>query len=448
MKRIFLFITVVLTACSTSRKSDFDLIISNVTLIDGTGTAARQNVNVYIKENKIVAVNTDKIKHAEHVIDGTDKYLIPGLVDAHIHTTDFKNDFRRFIYFGVTSVVVLGGSKTTNEYYAEMRDLAAQDSIPAPRVFHSSPIFSMEGKHPVKTFNSPNWIDGKTIINIHDTAEIESLVKQAAQQPIIGIKLTIEDGPTPPFVERIPQAFINKVVTEAAKYNLPVYAHISDNTELSMALKAGVKIIVHYTGVDLDFENGKALVDSVYKSNISWITTLMLEKSFMYPLYPDWAKQVESFNLFNKEEIKMLSDSASINQAKQYFYLLEHYFGIKDPNLENVIKPYVAEIKTLYENGVNIVLGTDMGNNFIFPGYSLHEEMQLMELGGMAPVDIIKMSTQNAAKMLHKSETHGTIEPGKFADMVLLYKNPLDSIKNTLAINMVIKNGVIQKRIK
>lgn len=344
--------------------------------------------------------------------------------------------------------MILDGSKTTNEYYAEMRAIGSQDSLPAPRVFHSSPIFSMEGRHPGKTYNASNWIDGKTIINIHDTAEIESLVKQAAQQPIIGIKLTIEDGPTPPFVERIPQTFVNKVVTEAAKYNLPVYAHVSDNTELSMALKAGAETIVHYTGVDLDFENNKALVDSVYKSNISWITTLMLEKSFMYPLYPDWAKQVESFNLFNKDEIKMLSDTAYINRAKEYLYLLENYFRIKDPNLENVIKPYVEEIKTLYENNVNMVLGTDFGNNFIFPGYSLHEEMQLMELGGMAPVDIIKMSTHNAAKMLNVLETQGTIENGKFADMVLLDKNPLESVKNTLTINTVIKNGVVQKRVK
>lgn len=94
MKRIFLFIAVFLTACSTNRETDYDLVISNVTLIDGTGAAARQNVNVCIKYKKIVAINTDKIKQTEYVIDGTGKYLMPGLYDAHVHTTDYKEDFK------------------------------------------------------------------------------------------------------------------------------------------------------------------------------------------------------------------------------------------------------------------------------------------------------------------------------------------------------------------
>ena len=93
-----------------------------------------------------------------------------------------------------------------------------------------------------------------------------------------------------------------------------------------------------------------------------------------------------------------------------------------------------------------MVLGTDTGNNFIFPGYSLHEEMQLMELGGIAPIDIIKMTTHNAAKMLKVLNTHGTVEIGKYADMILLDKDPIETISNTLSINRVIKNGKIQKR--
>jgi len=223
---------------------------------------------------------------------------------------------------------------------------------------------------------------------------------------------------------------------------------VSDNTELQMALKANIKNIVHFTGVDLDFENGKALVDSIYKSDISWITTLMIDKSLIYPINPDWAAQIERENLFDPQEVEMLKDTSYINRAKQMLLMYENFYGIENPNLENIIVPYVEEIKVLYENGVNWVLGTDTGNTFIFPGYSLHEEMQLMELGGMKPVDIIKMGTHNAAKMLKVLDTHGTIEGGKFADMILLDKNPLESVSNTLTINAVFKNGKIQQRLK
>ena len=73
--------------------------------------------------------------------------------------------------------------------------------------------------------------------------------------------------------------------------------------------------------------------------------------------------------------------------------------------------------------------------------------MQLLELGGMKPLEIIKMGTFNAAKMLKIADTQGSIEAGKLADIILLNKNPLETINNTLTIHTVIKNGVVQKRL-
>ncbi|MCB0855146.1 MAG: amidohydrolase family protein [Bacteroidetes bacterium] len=111
------------------------------------------------------------------------------------------------------------------------------------------------------------------------------------------------------------------------------------------------------------------------------------------------------------------------------------------------MNPQIADIKFLFDQGINMVLGTDVGNDFIFPGYSLHEEMQILEKGGMPRLDIIKMGTLNAARMVHASDSLGSIEAGKIANLILLDENPLESIENTLAIHKVIKNGVIQERI-
>ena len=444
---IFLFFLFGIIGCSPNQNEEFDLIISNVGLIDGTGTDLINNINVYIKNNKIYTIDSKKIEQKQNIIDGRGKFLIPGLFDSHVHTSSYKKDFERFIHFGITSIFVTGGSKTTNEFYERLRTLGEQDSIAAPRVFHTSQTMTMEGKHPAKTYGASSWIDGETIFNLRDTLQIESVVNQVSQHPIVGIKLIIEDGPSPPFVDRILQEFVDKVSKEATRNGKEVFAHISDNTELSMVLKANIKNIVHFVGIDLDFENGKQLVDSIYNSDMSWVTTLMLEKSFIYPLYPEWMQRVEDFNVFNIDDIEMLKDSSYIQRAEQYVYMLQNVWGIENPNLKNIIIPYVEEINTLNKNGVNMVLGTDTGNNFIFPGYSLHEEMQLMELGGIKPIDIIKMSSHNAAKMLDVLDTHGTIEVGKYADMILLDENPLKTISNTLSINKVIKNGRIQKRI-
>ncbi len=449
MKKILILICIFLyVSCSDNSEKEYDMVLSQVNLIDGTGTSLKPLVNVYIKDNKIFAIDSTGPKLGKNVIDGTGKYLIPGLFDSHAHTSNYKEDFPRFVHFGVTSIFCTGGSKTTNAYFAEMRKMGEQDSLAAPRVFHTSQHFTTEGRHPVKTYPQGSWVEGKTVFYLRDTAQIEALVKQVSQYPIAGIKLTIEDGPAPPFVERIPQEFVTKVAKEAQKNGITVFAHVSDNLELAMAVKAGINNIVHYTGIDIDFDRDQTLLDSIYNMNFSWVTTMMLDKSFIYPLHNNWVTDIEKMNLFETGEVQMLRDSSVVDEAKNWINMLKEYYAIQDPNLENIITPYIEEIIVLTENGVNMVLGTDTGNLFIFPGYSMHEEMQMMELGGIKPLEIIKMGSHNAAKMLNILDTHGTIEEGKFADMILLEKNPLESISNTLSINKVFKNGKIQKRLK
>ncbi len=448
MYKYFFILIIGILSCESNQVDQFDLIISNVNLIDGTGLEIQPNKNVYIKEGKIIKIDSGKINNTDNVIDGSNKFLIPGLFDCHVHTSDYKYDFPRLIHFGVTSVFIPGGSTCTNEYFADMRASGETDTIPAPRVYHTSQHFTMEGRHPVRTYASSNWVEGKTVFYLKDTLQIETLVKEVAQYPIQGIKLTIEDGPMPPPVSRMPQAFINKVATEAQKNNLKVFAHVSDNAEVEMAVKAGINNLLHFTGVDLDFENDKELIQTIYQSNMSWVTTLMIDKSFLYPLHPEWVEQTEIKDIYDSNKIGEFTDSNAIKKAEAYLDFFKTEYGLENPTLKNIMGLQVDDIKTLNKNGVNMVLGTDAGNDFNFHGHSLHEEMQLLEIGGMKPIDIIKMGTHNAAKMLDLLDETGTIEAGKLADLVLLDKNPLDAIRHTLEINTVIKNGVVQKRLK
>lgn len=447
MRLITLFVIISLTACTNKQFEHFDLIISKVNLIDGTGNPVQNEVNIYITGNKIVKIDKGQTEFKGNVIDGTGKYLIPGLFDCHTHTGDFISDFSRFTHYGVTSILVTGGSKCTNKYYAEMSAMGVQDSIPAPRVFHTSQHFTMEGKHPVKTYSSNDWIEGKSVFFLRDTLQIESLVKQVAQYPIVGIKLTIEDGPFPPFVDRMPQEFVNKVVKEAAKNGLEVFVHASDNEEFAMAQRAGVKNYLHYVMIDLDWERDSTIINWLDQNNTSIVTTLMLKKSWLYPLRPDWIERLRQTNVYDLEEIEYLSAPARKGKSLGILKARKFMTDKIPPTLLSMITNQMEDLKLLNEIGINITLGTDTGNDFILPGISLHEEMQIMELGGFKPLEIIKMSTHNAAKMLHQLDSMGTIEVGKYADMILLNRNPLDSINNTLSINKVIKNGLVQRRI-
>lgn len=439
------FAILLLTACTFDSRQ-YDLLITNVNLVDGTGAPMRENVNVYLLNGKIASIEQEVIAKASDVVDGSDKYLIPGLFDCHVHTEDYEKDFPKFMHYGVTSVFITGGSKCTNEYYAEMRARGDQDSLPAPRVFHTSQHFTMEGRHPVKTYKSPDWIDGKTVYLLRDTSQIEKLVKQVSKHPIRGIKLTIEEGPHPPWVTRMPQEFINKVQKEAEENGTEVFAHVSDNIELEMALDAGIKNLVHWTGVDIDFDKDTILLKKIYEVKPDWITTLMIDKGFLYPLFPEWVEAVRSENIFDEEGLAKAADSSYIERSQFFIDFWKRYLNKEELTLKDIAKSQVQDIQELHKSGINFVLGTDIGT-FVLPGYSLHEEMELFQLGGMEPLTIIKMATMNAAVMMHEEESLGTIEVGKLADMILLDKNPLIDINNTRTINLVFKNGRIQQRI-
>ena len=97
---------------------------------------------------------------------------------------------------------------------------------------------------------------------------------------------------------------------------------------------------------------------------------------------------------------------------------------------------------------VGLLAGTDTGasNPYMFPGFSLHEELALLVDAGLTPMEALQASTRNAAIFMGKRDTLGTLEKGKAADMVLLDRNPLDDIRNTRAINAVVVRGRVLSR--
>ena len=427
----------------------YDLAIENITVIDGTGAQPKLDQTVLIKNGNIAKVSPSKNLEfeAEQKIEGRGKYLIPGLIDGHAHPAPIEETFPQFIQFGVTSIMVPGCSICTDEYFAKMRAMANDHRNPSPRVFHTSQHFSMEGRHPQKTYPTPNWQHRKTIFFLDDIDSIPGYVEQVAQKPIIGIKVTIEDGPGPPIVPRIPQSYLNEIIREAGKHNLEGFAHISDNAEWAMADSAGFQNYIHFVAVDVDFERDKKLVQNLLDRDVSWVTTLMLDKSFLYPLRPEWYQSPYIQNYYDTQKVKEWTSPARKERVDRYIDILKADYGVENPTLENVSGPLAEDLKQLYDLGVNICLGTDTSNDFIFPGYSLHEEMQLMVMGANKPVDIIRMATLNNAKMLHVDHELGSIEEGKMADLIILNENPLEDIQNTLKIHSVYKNGVQQKRV-
>jgi imidazolonepropionase-like amidohydrolase len=98
-------------------------------------------------------------------------------------------------------------------------------------------------------------------------------------------------------------------------------------------------------------------------------------------------------------------------------------------------------VPEMQEAGVRILAGTDSPAPFVFPGSSLHDELQLLVEAGLTPVQALQSATRSPAEFLHATKDLGTIEQGKFADLVLLDANPLEDIGNTRKIRAVILRG-------
>jgi len=112
-----------------------------------------------------------------------------------------------------------------------------------------------------------------------------------------------------------------------------------------------------------------------------------------------------------------------------------------DSAAKKVFQKELEIVGAMRKAGVPILAGTDTGNPFCFPGFSLHEELALLVIAGLTPVEALRSATLNPAKFFGLDKTLGTIEQGKIADLVLLNANPLEDIRNTQRINAVIANG-------
>jgi imidazolonepropionase-like amidohydrolase len=118
----------------------------------------------------------------------------------------------------------------------------------------------------------------------------------------------------------------------------------------------------------------------------------------------------------------------------------------KEPQHQYLWPKVLQLTKTLYDNGVTILSGTDIPNFDLVPGASLHHELELLVEAGIPPSEVIKIATRNGAQAQDIEKDVGTIESGKQADMVILSDNPINEISNTKKIEAVINNGQLIER--
>ena len=426
------------------------LAIVNATVIDCTGAPPRPGTTILISDGTISAVGPAAEivpPPGATVVDATGKTVIPGLADMHVH---FSNGgigppsspdrlLRQFLFYGVTTVLDLGASHGTPEDITALRNDPSPDH---PHVYGTGGLLTIPGSHPVGTIMSvPEGEDPATydwsqrgVWIVRSPAEVREVVDRLAAAGMDGIKIVVESGP-PPFGDdhpQMPPEMIAAAVDEAAQHGLPVFAHTTSIDELEDVLAAGVHAVVHL--VQDPHPPGDRLLATMARQHTYYVPTLSL-----YLWTGTWGEPSETLSdpFLRRGVERRVVDS-----------LLGSLAPAEPPQEEDweYRRAMLGALREAHDRGIPIVGGSDTGNPFVFPGYSMHWELELMVEAGLTPMEALIAATRRGAEMLGAEEVFGTLAPGRRADLLILGADPLDDIRNTRMIETVVLAGRVLDR--
>jgi imidazolonepropionase-like amidohydrolase len=398
----FLFATAGGLALATSLASaQGTRAFTGATLIDGTDRPPVPNATVVVRDGRIVAAGpSNRVTvpaGAERVaLDG--KTVIPGLVSAHGHVTDAARDLSTYAAYGVTTVFSLGGEPP--EVFAA-RNGQQTPALARTRVFVAGPVLA------------PKTVD-----------EARAQVAENAAQKVDIIKIRVDDnlGTTQKMAPEIYRA----VIDEAHRRGMRVAVHLFYLADAKSVLAAGADLIAHSVrDADVDAD----LIATLKQRGVCVSPTLMREVStFVYETTPDFFSDSLFLTHANATWVAQLKeparqDAMRTNAAAQRYKV--------------ALEVASRNVKRLADAGVPIAMGTDTGPTGRFQGYFELMELELMVKAGLTPRQTLAAATRDAARCMKLDREVGTIEPGKWADFVVLDADPLADIRNVRRIASV-----------
>lgn len=386
-------------------------------IFDGTGKAVLENGTIVVQDGKITAIgpsNKVKAPKGAQTISVSGKTITPGLINSHGHVSDVEGkktgateeavarQLSLFARYGITTVFSLGGEE---EPAFNLRDAQATPSLNRARIFVAGTV-----------------IVGKT------PQEGRQMVDKVADKKPDYIKIRVDDNLGAS--QKITPDVYRAVIDEAHKRGLRLFVHYFYLDDAKDLLRSGADLLAHSVRdkpVDNEF------IELVKQRNIPYCATLTRELStFVYEDTPGFFKDPFFLREANPKVMAMLQEPER-QQAMRKSKSAQAYKAALPTAEKN--------LKKLSDAGVKIIMGTDSGaTSSRFEGYFEHLEMQMMAESGMSPREILVSATGGAARALKVNDI-GTLEKGKWADIVVYDKNPLEDIHNTESISSVYVAG-------
>lgn len=433
-----------------AQSATYDVVIRGGQVIDGTGRPA-VDADVAIRGDTIAAVRDLSGATANQVIDAAGRYVLSGFADMHVHfgsgglrSTSTDRILRQYLFYGVTTVFNVGGPNGRTASMQALRSEGASGEVTAPRIYAAGNMLTVPGSHPVATImRLPPSADSATydwsrkgIVLVETPSDARDAVRANAAAGMDAIKIFVESGP-PPFGDdhpQMPPEMISAVVEEASSLGLPVVAHVSTLDELEDVVDGGVHAIMH--AVERDPLPGPEHWAKMRAEDIFYVPTLSLYSTTMTDRWTRPGARQDSF-------LRSGITAPTLNSLDKWQSLTA---SMPDAKRDRLWKNLLASVDAAHEAGVPIALGTDNGMPFVFPGYGVHQELELLVEAGLTPMEALISATRRAAEMMGNEDTLGTVEPGKRADLLILGANPLEDIRNTRTLEVVVKGGRVLDR--
>ncbi len=436
MRTLFLtFVLAVTVVVSAGVQGPATRAIVGATVIDVATGATVPNAIVVMTGSRITEVRPAPAGGfvVGEQIDGRGKFVIPGLADVHNHLgaggmslgpqrENYVANLGRLLAVGVTTVFNPDGGEGE---FAALKSAAAPDAAPYARFFGTGPALTVPGASL-----------GQQGLTPATAAAARAVVQRLKAANVDGIKVHRDDlaWASKRTLQLMAMDVLQAIVDEAHRVGLRVYVHAPQQARAKEALRAGVDGLMH--GI-IDEPIDQEFVALMKKNGAVYVPTLgMFEDvgdvgTFAKRQAPYWdqlkLQPPGIYQTFTSAQGVQIFQSFLSNTA----FTKEHLPVLRT----NMVQAFNA--------GIPVVTGSDTGFFGVLLAVATPLEMELMVEGGLKPIDVIRASTINAARMLGKEKELGSIEAGKLADLVILDANPLDDITAVRRIHRVVRGGVV-----